>query len=72
MEWCRDRGYLCSSFTLKNKPSQQMIDSEYMKYKETVNEKYGKQYITYTPLLTGKGQVWLTKKILKYFNHNVA
>ena len=44
-----------------------MIDSGYMKYKENVNERNGKQYITYTPLLTGKGQIWLTKKLLKYF-----
>lgn len=33
MDWCRDNGYLCSSYNLKNKPSQQMIDSGYMKYK---------------------------------------
>lgn len=67
MDWCRNRSYLCSSHHLKNKPSQQMIDSNYMKYKENVNERNGKQYITYTPLLTGKGQIWLTKKLLKYF-----
>lgn len=67
MDWCRNRSYLCSSHHLKNKPSQQMIDSDYMKYKENVNERNGKQYITYTPLLTGKGQIWLTKKLLKYF-----
>lgn len=67
MDWCRNRSYLCSSHHLKNKPSQQMIDSNYMKYKENVNERNGKKYITYTPLLTGKGQIWLTKKLLKYF-----
>lgn len=67
MDWCRDRDYLCSSYNLKNKPSQQMIDSGYMKYKENVNERNGKKYITYKPLLTGKGQIWLTKKLLEYF-----
>lgn len=67
MDWCRDRDYLCSSYNLKNKPSQQMIDSGYMKYKENVNERNGKSYITYKPLLTGKGQIWLTKKLLEYF-----
>lgn len=68
LDWCRKKDYLCSSHNLKNKPSQQMIDSGYMKYKERTNERNGKTYITYTPLLTGKGQIWLTKKLLEYFN----
>ena len=68
MDWCRDRDYLCSSRSLKNKPSQQMIDSGYMKYKQNTNNRDGKEYITYTPLLTGKGEIWLTKKLLDYFN----
>ena len=67
MDWCRDEGYLCSSYNLKNKPSQHMLDSGYMKYKENINERNGKKYITYTPLLSGKGQIWLTKKLLEYF-----
>lgn len=67
LEWCRKRDYLCSSHNLKNKPSQQMLDSGYMKYKERTNERNGNTYITYTPLLTGKGQIWLTKKLLEYF-----
>lgn len=68
MDWCRERDYLCSSHNLKNKPSQKMIDCGYMQYKENVNERNGEQYITYTPLLTGKGQIWLTKKLLEYFD----
>ena len=67
MDWCRDRDYLCSSHSLKNKPSQQMIDSGYMKYKQNTNNRDGKEYITYTPLLTGKGEIWLTRKLLNYF-----
>lgn len=46
MQWCRDRDYLCSSTHLKNKPSQQMIDAGYMQYKENVDERNGKQYVT--------------------------
>lgn len=68
MDWCRDNGYLCSSYSLKNKPTQQMIDSGYMKYKQNTNNRNGKEYITYTPLLTGKGEIWLTKKLLEYFD----
>jgi len=67
MDWCREHEYLCSSYSLKNKPSQEMIDSGYMKYKESTNERDGKQYISYTPLLTGKGQIWLTRKLIEYF-----
>ena len=67
LDWCRKRDYLCSSNNLRNKPTQQMIDCGYMKYRERTNERNGKMYITYTPLLTGKGQIWLTKKLLEYF-----
>lgn len=67
LDWCRKRDYLCSSHNLRNKPTQQMLDCGYMKYKEKTNERNGKMYITYTPLLTGKGQIWLTKKLLEYF-----
>ena len=67
LDWCRKRDYLCSSNNLRNKPTQQMLDCGYMKYKERTNERNGKMYITYTPLLTGKGQIWLTKKLLEYF-----
>lgn len=70
MEWCRLNDYLCSSYNLKNKPSQKMIDNGYMKYKQNVNNKNGKEYITYTPLLTGKGEIWLTKKLLNYLKND--
>ncbi|WP_313069762.1 phage regulatory protein/antirepressor Ant [Lacrimispora sp.] len=67
MEWCRDQGYLCSSYDLKNKPSQQMLSGGYMEYKENTNERNGRIFITYKPLLTGKGQIWLTKKLIDYY-----
>ncbi len=67
MDWCRDKGYLCSSTALKNKPSQQMLSSGYMQYKQNVTERNGKTYINYTPLLTGKGEIWLTKQLLKEY-----
>lgn len=65
MDWCRENGYLCSSYGLKNKPSQQMLSHGYMQYKENISEFNSKLHTTYTPLLTGKGQIWLTKQILK-------
>lgn len=69
MKWCRDNNYLCSSANLKNKPTQQMIENGYMKYRENIDERNGKKYVTYTPLLTGKGQIWLTKKLTEYLNN---
>ena len=63
MEWCRKQGYLCSSYDLKNKPSQQMIESGYMEYEENPYDQNGRKYVTYKPLLTGRGQIWLTKKL---------
>ncbi|GEM_PF-3078578 len=67
MEWCRSQGYLCTSYDLKNKPSQQMLTCGYMEYKENVTERNGKNHITYKPLLSGKGQIWLTKKLIEYY-----
>lgn len=66
MEWCRKQGYLCSSYDLKNKPSQQMIESGYMEYEENPYDQNGRKYVTYKPLLTGRGQIWLTKKLTEY------
>ena len=68
MEWCRKQGYLCSSYDLKNKPSQQMIESGYMEYEENPYDQNGRKYVTYKPLLTGRGQIWLTKKLTEYLN----
>lgn len=70
MEWCRKNKFLCESSNLKNKPSQQMMDQGYMKYKQTVGNRNGKEYISYTPLLTGKGEIWLTKKLIDYLKNN--
>ena len=67
MEWCRDAGYLCSSPQLFNKPAQIMLQQKYMQYRESV-DKYGR--ITYMPLLTGRGQIWLTRKLTEYIRKN--
>lgn len=71
MEWCRKNKFLCDSPNLKNKPSQQMMDQGYMKYKQTVANRNGKEYISYTPLLTGKGEIWLTKKLNANLKNNI-
>lgn len=67
LEWCRDMGYLCNSEGLKNKPSQIMMANGYMKYKQYYAKEHGYFVPKYTPMLTGKGQIWLTKKLLEHF-----
>ena len=46
-----------------------MIDSGYMQYLvSTRRNGANKIYTTYTPMLTGKGQIWLTKELTKHIN----
>ena len=60
MEFCRNKGYLCKDYNLINKPTQRMIDSGYMQYLVSTKRNGAKRvYTTYTPMLTGKGQIWL-------------
>lgn len=60
MAFCRNKGYLCKDTHLLNKPMQRMIDSGYMQYLvSTRRNGANKIYTTYTPMLTGKGQIWL-------------
>lgn len=69
MAFCRNNGYLCKDTRLFNKPMQRMIDSGYMQYLiSTRRNGANKIYTTYTPMLTGKGQIWLTKELTKHIN----
>lgn len=69
MAFCRNKGYLCKDTHLLNKPMQRMIDSGYMQYLvSTRRNGANKIYTTYTPMLTGKGQIWLTKELTKHIN----
>ena len=69
MAFCRNKGYLCKDTRLFNKPMQRMIDSGYMQYLvSTRRNGANKVYTTYTPMLTGKGQIWLTKELTKHIN----
>lgn len=56
----REDGFLCSQKGLLwNKPSQFCLENGYMKYRTSIytNSK-GEQQTSYTPLVTGKGQVY--------------
>jgi len=65
-EWFRENGYLCTCGDLKNKPTQVALSGGYMDYDEYVTDNgYGKSITTYKPLITGKGQIYFTKKLLQ-------
>lgn len=66
-EWCRNNDILCSSPNFWNKPKQKMLASGYMQVSVHTHKENGKKYVSYTPLLTGKGQIWLTDKIVKSY-----
>ena len=69
-EWCRNKGFLCSSPGYWNKPTQRMISSGYMQVKERIHtDDNGQTHVSYSPLLTGKGQIWLTDQLLKEFGN---
>lgn len=68
--WLREERILMSDPTPKysrthNMPYQNYIDSEYFTIKRGVfNTAHGRER-SFTPLITGKGEVWLTKKLIQ-------
>lgn len=70
-DFLRDKGYLCTAEHVHNKPSQRMLDKGYMTYKEFSKRVYNHRYRSYgheihfTPRITGEGQTFITKQVLK-------
>lgn len=66
-EWLRNNGYLIKSGREKNQPKQQYVEQGL--FETTVTLKRGPRgYFEFvTTLITGKGQVEITKKLLKEF-----
>jgi|GEM_PF-1586668 len=68
--WLRKEKILMSDPITKyskshNMPYQHFIDSEYFTIKRSVfNTAHGRER-SFTPLITGKGEVWLTRKLIK-------
>ncbi|HHX8322787.1 TPA: phage regulatory protein/antirepressor Ant [Vibrio alginolyticus] len=68
--WLRDEKVLMSDPIPKysknhNMPYQNLIDAEYFTIKRRVfNTSHGRER-SFTPLITGKGELWLTKKLIK-------
>lgn len=64
-EWLRDNGYLCRDGRRKNKPTQRSMDLKIMDVREHVRtNSQGELVTTFTPLVTGKGQVYFVNKFL--------
>lgn len=67
-QWLRDNDYLCVCGDLKNKPTQRALSGGYMDYDEYVTDNgHGKSITTYKPLITGKGQIYFTEKLIRNF-----
>ncbi|EIH9324080.1 phage antirepressor KilAC domain-containing protein [Escherichia coli] len=62
--WLRGNGILIASGGRKNVPFQQYITAGYFTVKEVVLDDEDGYQIRLTPQLTGKGQQWLTRKLL--------
>ncbi|EEY1947575.1 phage antirepressor KilAC domain-containing protein [Escherichia coli] len=62
--WLRGNGILIASGGRKNVPFQQYINAGYFTVKEVVLDDENGYQIRLTPQLTGKGQQWLTRKLL--------
>ncbi|HFW1003107.1 TPA: phage antirepressor KilAC domain-containing protein [Salmonella enterica subsp. enterica serovar Virchow] len=62
--WLRQNGILMAFGARKNVPRQQYINAGYFTVKEVVLDDENGYQIWLTPQLTGKGQQWLTRKLL--------
>lgn len=62
--WLRDNGVLIAGGSRRNVPMQEYMDRGYFTLKETpVETNHGVQ-ISFTAKITGKGQQWLTRKLI--------
>ncbi|MBB2306620.1 phage antirepressor KilAC domain-containing protein [Escherichia coli] len=62
--WLRQNGILMAFGARKNVPRQQYINAGYFTVKEVVLDDENGYQVRLTPQLTGKGQQWLTRKLL--------
>ncbi|EDN7404592.1 phage antirepressor Ant, partial [Listeria monocytogenes] len=71
-EWLRGSGYLLSKGAYYNKPSQKAMNLGLFEQKTHIHtDRNGLMKTTYTPQVTGKGQVYLLNKLLEEHNQVV-
>ncbi|ECO3893857.1 phage antirepressor Ant [Salmonella enterica subsp. enterica] len=62
--WLRDHGILCASGSRRNVPKQNFIEQGFFTVREVVIDNDDNYRIALTTHITGKGQQWLTRKLL--------
>ncbi|EBU8723104.1 phage antirepressor Ant [Salmonella enterica subsp. enterica serovar Manhattan] len=62
--WLRDHGILCASGSRRNVPKQNFIEQGFFTVREVVIDNDDNYRIALTTQITGKGQQWLTRKLL--------
>lgn len=68
-EWLRDSGYLLCKGSYYNKPSQKAMNLELFEMKTHIHtDRNGVMVTSYTPKVTGKGQVYFMNKLLEEAN----
>lgn len=71
-EWLRGSGYLLNKGAYYNKPSQKAMNLGLFEQKTHIHtDRNGLMKTTYTPQVTGKGQVYLLNKLLEEHNQVV-
>lgn len=63
-EWMRSQGILITGGQRHNLPMQRLIDSGYFAVRQGTYETNGEVRASFTTMLTGKGEQWLTKKLI--------
>ncbi|HIZ53761.1 MAG TPA: phage antirepressor KilAC domain-containing protein [Candidatus Enterococcus avicola] len=64
-DWLRENGYLCTGGRRHNQPTQRSLDLKVMDVREHVRtNKDGELVTRFTPLVTGKGQLYFVNKFL--------
>lgn len=63
-EWMRSQGILITGGQRHNLPMQRFIDSRYFAVRQGTYETNGEARASFTTMLTGKGEQWLTKKLI--------
>lgn len=62
--WMRQQGILINGGQRHNLPMQRYIDSGYFAVRQSTYETNGEVRASFTTMLTGKGEQWLTKKLI--------
>lgn len=64
-EWLRRNEYLCTRGEARNQPSQKSMNLDLFEMKKrTINNPDGTVRVTFTPMVTAKGQIYFVNKFL--------